>query len=188
MSWNIVYIIVGILVFAIIIKLIISSKKNNTDNDAIINEIIYYIESVKKLYNGSGRIHISKDTFCNLIIVPLNGNGEYFASNSDRVQLFITLFDDCFFDNSFKIQYLETVVECNSSPFMASFHKGITMGGNRGFVAVTCQSFRGSYKSFMHSLYNKINNVFPNRFMIISSDGRIISANNYPNEIFEIVE
>lgn len=186
MFFEVVIIIIGCIIGVFIIRSIINNSQYKEDNEAIIDEVIYYIGSLKKMYNGAGTCHMSKEKFCKLIIKPVNNNGKYFASDSEKLELSVSLYDDDFFDYSFNLQYLELVADTNNSPFFTCFHKGILMDGKKGFVALTNQSFKGSYKKFSNDLYDKINERFPNRFKILNNGGAILSTNDYPDEIFNI--
>lgn len=148
---------------------------SNNSNDAVVAEVLSYIESVRLLFVGDPRL--DGETLGCFNIVPINENNGMYKPDSCRVMLMVLLYDDY----AWKIQSILATAESNDSLFGIQYHLE-NRDSLKVFVAYTAGRFKKKYKSFMSQLYKEVNNAYPGRFRL--KDSQIISSARYGETLF----
>ena len=145
-----------------------------TDEDALIDEVLYYLQEVKKLFVGE--YPVFDDIIGMLFIIPVNSDHSYYRPDSDRLKISILVYE-----SGWQLDNVSLAARINKSDFFDIFH--LTQDStSKYFVRYTAGNFHCDYKSFMSDLYDRINEVYPGRFTF--SKGMIGSNDRYGTRMF----
>lgn len=153
-----------------------SSTPLSETDESVIQEVVQYIETISRLYNGQSPLDY--DNLGSIMLIPVNERKQMYYPDSCRIRVSLLLFED----DEWRKQYILRKAEQNNSSFGTYFF--IEKENDSTFyVTYTAGRFSKNYKKFMSRLFYEINSLYPNKF---SFDGsRVMSNGTYAQYAFK---